>query len=364
MATVVTGFIARLRDGVALPVLMKEMRSRMRGTRAPLLLFIGTGLAVLVGLLILMPQWSDLGTREPRYAVRAIVDAGRSLFIGLMVLEAILCAVVAPAVTAGAISIEREQQTLEFLLITRLSGANIALGKLASALGLIVMLLLCALPVGALSFLLGAVAPDQLLWAMAVLLSVVLLFGCIGLYCSARYRKTATSVAVAYLVCIAWLGLPALIMGVLSLFTDVLGPHMEIASLFTGLTLYFIAASLLAAPFAALFSWVASLIKRRPMSRLVNLALWGAFVVGFCALLNLPDVFSLLTPEALLFGNPIIAFVLSLFPETNALLSGYSGSALTSVIIDNFRLFTLVAQALFSGLLLSMTVAELRRQRD
>ena len=159
-----TTLLARVRDGMTFPVMMKEMRSRMRGARASWLLFISTGLTIGMALTILVTRWdaaTGAGGQDPQTLTRAMADIGRSLFIGLMLVEGLLGAFIAPALTAGTISNERERQTLEFLLLTRLSGANIALGKLCSALSFLFMLLLCSLPVTAVVFLFGGVSPGQ-----------------------------------------------------------------------------------------------------------------------------------------------------------------------------------------------------------
>ena len=51
-------------------------------------------------------------------------------------LETLLVAFLAPASTAGAISLEREKQTLELLAATPISSLAIVIGKLLSALDL------------------------------------------------------------------------------------------------------------------------------------------------------------------------------------------------------------------------------------
>ncbi len=59
----------------SLPVLMKEMRVRMRGLRAPILLGITTALAIIVGLCIIIPGW-DTGINNSDN----MAQVGESLF--------------------------------------------------------------------------------------------------------------------------------------------------------------------------------------------------------------------------------------------------------------------------------------------
>ncbi len=111
----------------AMPVLMKEMRVRMRGVRAPAMLFLSTAAAITIGLVILGTQWgfynAQILTVTSTIAAYSnqMADLGRHLMLGLMGMEMALCALITPALTAGAFSLEHEQQTLELLLLTPLS---------------------------------------------------------------------------------------------------------------------------------------------------------------------------------------------------------------------------------------------------
>ncbi|HEY3415742.1 MAG TPA: ABC transporter permease, partial [Armatimonadota bacterium] len=66
---------------------------------------------------------------------------------------------ITPAVSAGTITGEREQETLEPLLLTRLSTVNIVLGKLISSQSIVIVLMLCSLPFQVAAVMLGGVSP-------------------------------------------------------------------------------------------------------------------------------------------------------------------------------------------------------------
>ncbi|MHB9133632.1 MAG: ABC transporter permease [Armatimonadota bacterium] len=299
----------RLRARMTLPVLMKEMRSRMRGIRAQVLIFLVTALAVITGIIIVSLQWDNIadGVNNPQ----RLADVGKSLFIGLMILEGVLCALIAPALTAGAISVEREQQTLDFLLLTRMSSASIVLGKLFSSLSFVGIILLCALPVAAISFLLGGVAPGQLLGALGVIVATVALFGAAGLYYSSRFEKTATAVAVTYCVCLAVLGLVLVVGGVCSAFLTYSSNPLNLK--FTAPCIIFsvVMAAALAVILTATLSVILSSLLRRPMPRKVSITCWLLLCVGLisCALVTDFDIAGQLRngPAYLLLGNPLFA---------------------------------------------------------
>jgi len=277
----------RLRHGrrpdllLSLPVMMKEMRSRMRGWRAPTLLFLVTALTIGIALLVTI---SDYGHYWPEHS--AVI--GHALFARLITCQAVLAAFLTPALTAGCITIEKEQQTLEMLLLTRLSCRNILLGKLCASLSFLVLLLLCGLPVLALSFLLGGVAPAQLLWAQAIILATVIFFGSIALYCSAHYARTATAMAAAYGYCILWVIVPPILLGLFFLTSDAITSESFYLYFFTDdilktITPYFIYAifanAILALYPAAALSILCGAIIRRALSRRANFLLW-LFIAG------------------------------------------------------------------------------------
>lgn len=360
MVTCPPRLLDRLRPVVSLPVVMKEMRSRMRGSRAPVLLFVTTALCILVGLLVLAPQWGFREDDSPLAMSRQLAEAGQHLFIGLMFLEAGLCALIAPALTAGAISIEREQQTLDLLLLTRLTSTNIALGKLVSSLSFVGIILLCALPVGAISFVLGGVSPGQFCSALALVLAVVALFGAIGLYCSTRFRKTATAVVVAYTICLAWVGLIPLVRVLLEGFNSGISLTDEVG-LILGILFTVGMLLLLAVVPAGIALIIITQVVRRRLSRSVHLAVWGLSAIAACLLLYLPDALDVFNSDYLLFGNPVVA-LLRVFDDTYA-FSTLGAGTVRLVLIHLFVPLTVLLHTLFAWVACRFAVGELDRLR-
>ncbi len=364
MAVASQPLLARLERAISLPVLMKEMRSRMRGIRAPVLLFITTALTIGIALLILAPQWNETtyGGESPYGGIARIgehmAEMGHSLFVGLMIVEAILCALIAPALTAGAISIEREQQTLELLLLTRLTSANLVLGKMLSALSFVLIILLCSLPVGAISFLLGGVDPGQFLWALAVIISVIAIFGAIGIYCSSRFTKTTTAVVMAYTICLGWLGLIPLGAVLIENFHSSTNEGFFIQLILTiGVLL-----TLAVVP-ATIISALLSLVMRTRMPRVVNLALWGVSAAGVSLILYIPGILDAMEAEMLLFGNPIIALV-TLFENSGSLFSSTSLPTKSAELLEAlFVPLTVLLQFLSAWVVTMLTIGEVQRMR-
>lgn len=186
------------------PIIVKELRSRMRGGRAFLtltvtLVLMGVVSYVLYRIVLASMQYSSTPLSP---------QVGQTLFGGLATLVLVMIAAVTPAVTAGAISSESEKLTYEMLLATPMRPASILWGKLISALSYIFLLIFAAIPMSSLVFTFGGVAPRDMLKAMVVLLVVAVMFGVIGLFLSALLGRTGRATVVAYLLVAALLILP------------------------------------------------------------------------------------------------------------------------------------------------------------
>lgn len=359
---------SRIQWNLSFPVLMKEMRSRMRGIRAPILLFITTGLTILVGLLIVGMQWGPYAD-GPYGAYGNMADIGKSLFIGLVILEGILCSLIAPALTAGAVSIEREQQTLELLLLTRLSCANIILGKLLSSLGFLVVVLLCSLPVWAISFLLGGIDLSQFFWSLAIIFASVTLFGAIALYCSTRFAKTATAVAVSYSICFLWLVIVPIF---LELFMGIIGygssSYTDLdASNWKDIPFVVFAlgsSAVLSLIPTATLSILLGLAFRRTLSRAANLVLWaGVTAFGLVALVSYPETVSHMIQsydgQLLLLGNPVVAIIGIIEPEF------FTNNRIFAYFLEQYFVPLTAGITLFFALLaVAQSVQEMKRLRN
>jgi len=178
------------------PIIVKELRSRMRGGRTYLLLSIFLfGLAALCYAVI---QVFEGQARAGNQVISAHV--GKGLFAALALAEMLLITFLTPAVTAGAISSEREQLTYDLLVATPLRPGQILSGKLIATLSYVLLLIFTAVPLGSLVLIFGGVAPEDLLRALALLVVTALAFGMIGLLCSSLVRRTITATIMTYAV--------------------------------------------------------------------------------------------------------------------------------------------------------------------
>lgn len=197
-------------------VTSRELRGRMRGRRAFVVLTVYLLLlaAIAFGIYAYLQRQADLdaalrlragedmlgplGGVSPGFALSARV--GHLLFSGVLLLETLLVLVLAPAFTAGAISSEREHQTLDLLVATPLSTLGVVLGKLVSALAWVLILIVASVPLMSLVFVFGSVGPEDVLRAYALLFTLAFGMGAVGLFLSALVRRTQAATVLASIV--------------------------------------------------------------------------------------------------------------------------------------------------------------------
>ena len=129
-----------------------------------------------------------------------------------MILETLLVVFLAPAFTAGAISLEREKQTLDMLATTPISSLAIVVGKLFSALTYVFILIVASIPLTAIVFVFGGVGPDEVLRGYVVLFATAIGLGSLGLFISALMQRTQAATVVTFF------GVLALTLGALFVF--------------------------------------------------------------------------------------------------------------------------------------------------
>jgi ABC-type transport system involved in multi-copper enzyme maturation permease subunit len=186
-----------------LTIMTKELRSRMRGRRAFIILtaYLGVlalityGVYVVIGPFVVQNAGQvGVGTSQAN-ASRSI---GQWIFSVLSVFQIILVSMMAPAFTAGQISLEREKQTLDLLITTPMRPSAIIIGKLVTALAFVVLMIVAAIPITAIVLMYGGASIDDIVRQQVLLLSVAVGFGAIGLFASALMRRTQAATVVAY----------------------------------------------------------------------------------------------------------------------------------------------------------------------
>lgn len=244
------------------PILVKEVRTRMRGNRAFVLLTIHLAILGLALLLVYLVIRSELISGS-NMQVRGTF--GKAIF-GLMVwLELVMISFTAPALTSGAIALERERQTFDLLKVTPLKARSLALGKYLAGLVFVFLLLVTSLPLFSPAFILGGVLLEEILIAVLILATSAIAFCAVGLFFSSLFARPLVSTVLAYAFAIfVNFGIPVLLVLGLSLFGLIMSANptnmAESLSpwLLVGIYLAWLAASL--APPATIIATEAALL--------------------------------------------------------------------------------------------------------
>jgi ABC-type transport system involved in multi-copper enzyme maturation permease subunit len=191
-------------------MMVKELRSRFRGRRA----FVVLTLYLAVLALIAYGAYSVVAPTAREQAQfgggfigggnpNASATVGQAIFTLLSIIQLLLVCFIAPALTAGAISLEREKQTLDLLVATPMRPGAIVIGKLLSALAFVVLMILAGIPVSALVLMYGGASVDDILRQQVVLFASAIGFGVIGLFFSALIKRTQTAIVLTYCTVLA-----------------------------------------------------------------------------------------------------------------------------------------------------------------
>lgn len=188
------------RFGGLVGVALKELRGRMRGRRAFALMTVYVGTLALFAVAIYQiartaaERQAAMGTTSPFVSAQV----GQAVFAGILLLETLIVVFLAPASTTGAISLEREKQTLDLLATTPLSSLAIVIGKLFSALTWVIILVFSSVPLTAIVFVFGGVAPEDIVRGYAYVLALAIGLGALGLFFSAAARRTQAATVLSY----------------------------------------------------------------------------------------------------------------------------------------------------------------------
>ena len=198
------GEVRRFRGAVA-TIMVKELRSRMRGRRPFVVVTIYLAVLAATTYGIYVTTYSraaslqDFASGMPMAtSVNVSAAIGQSIFAGLSRLQILLVCFMAPAFTAGAISLEREKQTLDLLISTPLRPGAIVVGKLIAALSFVFLVIVAAIPLTAIVLMYGGAGLNDVLRQQAVLFTAALALGSVGIFFSALVKRTQVATVLTY----------------------------------------------------------------------------------------------------------------------------------------------------------------------
>lgn len=175
------------------PIYKREMVVSARSFKLALVLVIFNGILTLVALLNMYSMLTQVRqTAQMQYS--SFLD----LYVFVAVLEFVMLIFIMPAITAGSISGERERRTLDMMLTTKMTPAQIVLGKLLSSLGTVMLMIVSSFPILAMVFVYGGVTLADMVKLLLCYLAAALFIGSMGICCSAVCHKSTVSTVISY----------------------------------------------------------------------------------------------------------------------------------------------------------------------
>ncbi|MGH2428989.1 MAG: ABC transporter permease [Candidatus Limnocylindria bacterium] len=188
-------------------IMVKELRSRMRGRRAFVILTVYLGLLALItyGVYVVVSEAARMqfGFGMGFGAPNASAVIGQWIFTLLSIFQLILVCFIAPGFTAGQISLEREKQTLDLLITTPLRPSAIVIGKLLAALAFVFLMIVAAVPISAIVLMYGGASVDDIVRQQLVLVATAVALGAVGLFFSALTKRTQAATVLTYCTMLA-----------------------------------------------------------------------------------------------------------------------------------------------------------------
>ncbi len=175
------------------PILKKEMKVTMRSFKTVILI---SSYILIVQLLMLNLSGMQYGI----YDVKQMSSRMLLSFRTIVFIQYIMIALIEPTIAANSISSEREKQTLDILLSTKLSKISIVLGKLFSSLSFILFLIICSVPLFAYVLFFGGVTGFDILMIIFYYICSIIFIGSLSVFFSTLFKKSITAIVLTYCV--------------------------------------------------------------------------------------------------------------------------------------------------------------------
>lgn len=172
---------------------MRELRRRMRGKALvySIITYIMVMAVVTIGILLFYSPSPFANVNQAM--LEKLQVTGLQIFRGITGIQILLVLIIAPTITAGVTTGEKERKTFDFLRVTTITRWMYITGCFLSTAFYVGLALLCALPLISLTFLYGGVNLNDVLKMFFFLLGASCVLSSFGLYISSITERTRTA---------------------------------------------------------------------------------------------------------------------------------------------------------------------------
>ncbi len=183
------------------PVYSREMKANARSARLSVVLLLFN---MILSAVALFNMYTVVD--QARVSASIQYSSFMEMYEFVTTIEFVMLMFIVPAVTAASISGERERQTLDLMLTTQITAAQVVIGKLMGALSTLLLLILSSFPVVALVLVFGGVTWLDVIALLFCYVTVALFGGSLGLCFSSLFKRSTLATVVTYGVLAAIVG--------------------------------------------------------------------------------------------------------------------------------------------------------------
>ncbi len=177
------------------PVLRREIQTSLRNWKVyAAIVFYVVALAAVAAVVF----WTEIYNSYDFSFDPAAINA---LYALMAVMQLFLIIVIVPAITGGSISGERERQTFDLLLVSKMKPVSIITGKLLASIGIVLIMIIASMPVFALAIQFGGAKVLDVVLLMLYFVATAVCLGSVSILLSSVIKRSAVSMVVVYIVC-------------------------------------------------------------------------------------------------------------------------------------------------------------------
>lgn len=176
------------------PVLRNEQKTTERSIKFPIMITLYVLILSVVAILIYK------NNLDSSYYSGAYPQWGSELYGTIAMVQAFILMFVVPSMTSTAITGEREKQTLDVLLSTKMTPLAIIIGKLVSSINKVIILILCSLPIYTLCSFIGGINILNILELGLFFIITTIFAGSIGILVSTYVKNSRVSTVITYTI--------------------------------------------------------------------------------------------------------------------------------------------------------------------
>ena len=187
------------------PVLRNESKIAVRSIKFTLMIF-----AYIAALSVaVMIYYTSVNSQV--FSNGLYLESSTIFYVVMAIGQAVLLFFIVPSLTSTAICSEREKQTLDILLSSKLTPLQIIIGKVSASSLRLIILIVATMPLYAIGALIGGIKMSNILGLIIFLIVNTIFVSAIGVFVSTYVKTSKVSTALTYgLVLFIYIGIVAI----------------------------------------------------------------------------------------------------------------------------------------------------------